>query len=86
VYAVKELDDVWDWLRRDGPADGRPVVVGEVWCWGLVLEGSAGYRARYAYPASFLAFRFCPPEEGRRRLTALRGAYGVSPAFAAGGE
>jgi hypothetical protein len=84
VYAVKDADDVWEWLRHDGPADNRPVVVGEVWCWGLVLEGRAGYRARYAYPAQFLAFRFLPPDE-ERRLTALRDAYGVSPAFAGGG-
>jgi hypothetical protein len=61
-------------------------VVGEVWCWGLVLEGSAGYRARYAYPASFLAFRFLRPEEERPRLTRLRDAYGLSPAPATGDE
>jgi hypothetical protein len=84
VYAVKDAEDVWDWLRRGGPADDRPVVVGEVWCWGLVLEGKAGYRARYAYPASFLAFRFLAPEEERRRLTALCQAYGLSPASTTG--
>jgi hypothetical protein len=84
VYAVKHVDDVWEWLRRDSPADDRPVVVGEVWCWGLVVEGSAGYRARYAYPASFLAFRFLAPEEERRRLLALAAAYGVPATSTAG--
>ena len=77
VYAMKEAAEVWEWLRRDSPADNRPVVVGEVWCWGLVVEGTAGYRARYAYPASFLAFRFLAPEEERGPLMALASTYGV---------
>jgi hypothetical protein len=86
VYAMKDADDVWEWIRQDGPGDGRPVVVGEVWCWGLVLEGNAGYRARYAYPASFLGFRFLPPDEELHRLVALGDAYGVPPASTAPGD
>ncbi|HTQ60839.1 MAG TPA: hypothetical protein VMI32_11475 [Candidatus Solibacter sp.] len=48
VYASKSFNH----LRQMGYA--QQPIHGEVWVWGTVVEHEEGWRARYAYPKSFL--------------------------------
>lgn len=82
VYAMKSGADLYGWALDNTPPGGRPVVVGEVWCWGTVIEGTLGYRVQYAYPASFLGAWFAPPADEARYLAALSSAYGTEPGAA----
>ncbi|MGH9000692.1 MAG: hypothetical protein ACRDY7_15035 [Acidimicrobiia bacterium] len=77
IYAMKQPDDLFAWALDNTPPGGRPVVVGEVWCWGTVVEGTLGYRAQFAYPASFLGAWFAAPAVEARYLAVLSSAYGV---------
>lgn len=77
IYAMKTVEDVWLWALDNTPPGGRPVVCGEVWCWGTVVEGELGYRAQHAYPAAFLGAWFAAPRDGARALKGLSAAYGV---------
>lgn len=48
------------------------VVIGEVWLWGKVIEGTQGWRSQFAYPKRILL-----PFEAWRYRKALVDAYGV---------
>lgn len=77
IYALKAADDVWEWAVDHTPPGRRPIVAGEVWCWGTVVEGTRGYRCQYAYPASFLEARFAAPAGEAFYLESLARVYGV---------
>jgi len=84
IYAMKSGADLYGWALENTPPGGRPVVVGEVWCWGTVIEGTLGYRAQYAYPASFLGAWFAPTGDESRYLAQLSSAYGTEAGAAKG--
>lgn len=77
IYAMKSVGDVWEWALEHVPSGGRPLVAGEVWCWGTVVEGERGYRAQYAYPASFLEAGFAARAEEAFYARSLSRIYGV---------
>ncbi|HET7481803.1 MAG TPA: hypothetical protein VFK89_02980 [Actinomycetota bacterium] len=54
IYAVSTPGRAFDWADE---IEHRTYVIGEVWSWGTVAEHAAGWRSRYAYPASFLEAR-----------------------------
>lgn len=78
LYAMKSVDDVREWTLDHAPTGGRPIVAGGVWCWGTVVEGERGYRAQYAYPASFLPLGLGAAAEEAGRAGALARIYGVA--------
>jgi hypothetical protein len=82
IYAMKAGADLFGWALENTPPGGRPLVVGEVWCWGTVIEGTLGYRAQYAYPAAFLGIWFAPAADEARYLAELSSAYGTEPGAA----
>lgn len=49
IYAYKEKIGVENHTRFMVP----PVIIGQVYLWGEVVEHKVGYRAQYAYPKSF---------------------------------
>lgn len=53
IYAFRALAEALRWaasIARQHPL----VVVGEIDCWGKVIETERGYRVQFAYPAAFI--------------------------------
>jgi hypothetical protein len=78
IYAMKSVEAVWEWALDNVPAGARPLVAGEVWCWGTVVEGQRGYRCQYAYPASLLEAGFAAPGEEAAYVASLSEIYGLT--------
>lgn len=88
IHAFRHLDDALRWARAIGRH--RDVVVGEIGCWGRVVESARGWRAQFAYPSRL----YLPPDgrsSGARRrgwfvpaaiVARLASGYGVAPASA----
>lgn len=74
LYAAKTLSHLLDEMGYAGydMDTGTVAVVGKVKMWGKVVEGSLGWRAGYAYPASFYV-----PFEAWRVMEPLQNEYGV---------
>jgi hypothetical protein len=56
----------------DESKGGWWTVIGQIACWGKVIEGSHGWRSQYAYPV-----RLWLPFEAHELIKPLRQAYGV---------
>lgn len=81
IYALSDRAATLEWAGSI--ARVRPVVIGEVDLWGIVVQTAKGWRAQHAYPASFETI-----VQGRRRdldhdtiLRSLRSGY-LAPAQA----
>lgn len=76
-YSAKSLDHLRSMGYHAYDAEsGHICVVGQLACWGKVIEGSQGWRAEKAYPV-----RLFVPFEGWRLGPALKKAYGVPVAM-----
>jgi hypothetical protein len=72
-YAAKTLDHLRDMGYQTYDENGEFVsVVGQMALWGKVIEGSQGWRAEFAYPATLFM-----PFEAWRLAKPLEKAYGV---------
>lgn len=77
IYAVSHLGTARAWARSLGI---RPLVIGEVWGWGRVVQTERGWRARHAYPAALVEViggRLPGRRAGPPALAALGAAYGI---------
>jgi hypothetical protein len=72
-YSAKTLEHLRSMgYSRYNENSGTITVVGQLACWGKVIEGSQGWRSEFAYPVKLYV-----PYEAHRLAKPLREGYGV---------
>lgn len=61
IYGLKNVGAARDLIDYYGIAGwNEHLIVGKVYLWGSILEGSYGYRAEFGYPAAFCDLKGTP--------------------------